>query len=80
MVIELAWWLFFVNYLTDGEDKRRKVGERENGDLRSIDVSAGNGFRGACCVLRVLGSPFEFGNRYARKVGSYETGKQGEDK
>jgi hypothetical protein len=51
----LAWRFFFVNYLTDGEDKQRKVGRQEIGDLRSVDGIAGNGLRVAGYELRVTG-------------------------
>ena len=61
MVIELAWRLFFVNYLTDGDDNLRKVGKRENGDLRSIGVIAGSGLRDGCFGVLVVG----FGLRVA---------------
>ena len=64
MVIELARRSFFVNCLTDGGDKRRKVEKREIGDLRSIDVIAGNGLRDARCGLRVA--------RCEMRVGGYE--------
>ena len=47
MVIELAWPLFFVNYLTEGDDSLRKVGKRGHGDLRSVGVIADCGLRGA---------------------------------
>lgn len=52
MVIELAWRFFFVNYLTDGEDKQRKAGRQEIGELRSVGVIAGNGLRVAGDGLR----------------------------
>ena len=76
MVIELAWRLFFVNYLTDGEDKRRKVGKQEIGDLRSVDGIAGNGLR----VARVAGSEFNFWFRDSvsekgRKLWGWEAGR-----
>ena len=55
MVIELAWRLFLVNYLTDGEDEQRKVGRQEIGDLRSVVEIAGKGLRGAGYELRGAG-------------------------
>ena len=52
MVIELAWRLFFVNNLTDGEDKRRKVEQRDTGcELRVTRC----GLRVASCEIRVAG-------------------------
>ena len=62
MVIELAWRFFFVNYLTDGNDTLKKLGKRENGDLRSIGVIAG-------FEIRVTG----YGLRVA-SCGSFDSG------
>jgi hypothetical protein len=69
MVIELARRSFFVNCLTDGGDKRRKVEKREIGDLRSIDVIAGNGLQVGGYALRVTS--------YGVRVGGYEMGVAG---
>lgn len=46
-VIELAWQIFFVNYLTGGNDNLRKVVKRENGGLRSVGVIEGYELRAA---------------------------------
>ena len=58
MVIELAWRLYFVNYLTDGDDKRRKVEKREICDLRCVG-DVGTVRESSGCGLRVAGCGFE---------------------
>jgi hypothetical protein len=60
--------LFFVNYLTDGNDDLRKVVRRKNGNLRSVGEVGRCELRAAVYEERVTGCEVQVGGAGKKSI------------